>query len=93
MARSSDQSILEVAREHDEIIITHDLDYGQLLAFSGDTKPSVVIFRTDRSHSDDMLSSIQNLNDEVKASLEAGAIVIVEDSGLRLRRLPVTKNA
>jgi predicted nuclease of predicted toxin-antitoxin system len=43
--RTSDESILEIARQNDEIIITHDLDFGTSLAFSGLNKPSVILFR------------------------------------------------
>lgn len=43
--RSSDKEILEIARQNDETIITHDLDFGTNLAFSGHDKPSVILFR------------------------------------------------
>src|SRR5271163_3018707 len=49
MSRASDAAILAEAKSHGECVITHDLDYGQLLAFSGDSTPSVVIFRLRRA--------------------------------------------
>lgn len=41
---NSDASILGIARESDEVVLTHDLDFGGLLAFSGDNAPSVKCF-------------------------------------------------
>jgi len=49
--RSSDQTILNEARENEEVILTHDLDFGTLLAFSKTAKPSVIIFRIEKINS------------------------------------------
>ena len=45
LSDASDEAIVEAARKAGETILTHDLDYGSLLAFSGEPSPSVVIFR------------------------------------------------
>jgi predicted nuclease of predicted toxin-antitoxin system len=42
MARAADAEILALAKDQAECVLTHDLDYGQILAFSGDRAPSVV---------------------------------------------------
>ena len=42
MERASDAEILTTAKAESECVLTHDLDYGQLLAFSGESAPSVV---------------------------------------------------
>ena len=39
-----------------------------------------------------MFSSIKNFDEEINRALLAGAFIIVEDAGLRLRLLPVKKN-
>ncbi len=44
MSRASDAAILAEAVSRAECVITHDLDYGQLLAFSGHSAPSVPDF-------------------------------------------------
>jgi len=36
MFRANDVAIIEEARAKSEVIVTHDLDYGHLLAFSGE---------------------------------------------------------
>jgi predicted nuclease of predicted toxin-antitoxin system len=45
MARATDAEIVAEAKKTREVILTHDLDYGHLLAFSGEEGPSVVILR------------------------------------------------
>jgi len=45
MGRASDAAIVEEARRNNENILTNDLDYGHLLAVSGQARPSVIIFR------------------------------------------------
>lgn len=39
MAKSNDIAIMAEAKASNEVILTHDLDYGNLLAFSGDAAP------------------------------------------------------
>ncbi|MFB2981773.1 DUF5615 family PIN-like protein [Microseira sp. BLCC-F43] len=43
--RLEDSLILEKARLEGRIVLTFDLDFGELLAASGDALPSVIIFR------------------------------------------------
>jgi len=45
LSRAKDVEIVAEAKRTGEVIITHDLDYGHLLAFSGEKAPSVIILR------------------------------------------------
>ncbi|GET36003.1 DUF5615 family PIN-like protein [Microseira wollei] len=45
LERLEDSLILEKARLEGRIVLTFDLDFGDLLAASGDALPSVIIFR------------------------------------------------
>jgi len=36
---------MEYAAKHDMVVITADLDFGEMLAFTKHNKPSVMIFR------------------------------------------------
>jgi predicted nuclease of predicted toxin-antitoxin system len=89
MTQVSDLVILKKAREHEEIIVTHDLDYGNLLAFSGEMKPSVIIFRVRNTHADSLFTKIIAAWDEIERPLLEGAIVTFEDAALRIRKLPI----
>jgi predicted nuclease of predicted toxin-antitoxin system len=39
LAEAADSAIVEIAKANGEVILTHDLDYGHLLAFSGFDAP------------------------------------------------------
>ena len=90
MAQASDVAIIEEARANKEIIVTHDLDYGHLLAFSGEPEPSVIIFRLRNTHPDNLFTRIMSAWPEIEKPLLEGAIVVLEDAALRIRKLPIT---
>jgi predicted nuclease of predicted toxin-antitoxin system len=89
MAQASDVAIVKKARESEEIIVTHDLDYGHLLAFSGEPVPSVIIFRLRNTHPDNLFTRIMSTWPEIEEPLLEGAIVALEDATFRVRRLPI----
>jgi predicted nuclease of predicted toxin-antitoxin system len=89
MARASDAQIMEEARRNNETIVTHDLDYGHLLAFSGESAPSVIIFRLRNVHPDNLFARLMNTWPDIEQPLRRGAIVVLEDATLRVRELPI----
>lgn len=89
MSRASDEAILREARVHQEVIITHDLDYGHLLALSGESAPSVMIFRLRNTHPDNLFAQMMRVWAEIEGPLQRGAIVVLEDAALRVRPLPI----
>jgi predicted nuclease of predicted toxin-antitoxin system len=91
MARAGDAEILAIAKDEGETVLTHDLDYGQLLAFSGESSPSVVIFRLRRVGAELLLRRVLDSWGEIEEVLEAGAIVIIEEAATRIRRLPIVR--
>lgn len=93
MDQASDVAIIEEAKANHEVIVTHDLDYGHLLAFSGAPYPSVIIFRLRNTHPDNLYARLLNIWHEVERPLQEGAIVILEDATLRVRKLPITRGS
>ena len=91
MAQASDSEIVEEARRNKEVIITPDLDYGRLLAFIDNSKPSVIIFRLRNTNPDNLFSRIMGIWHEIENPLSEGAIVVIEDAALRIRRLPIAR--
>ena len=91
MAKASDTAIVEEAHREGEVIITHDLDYGHLLAFSGESEPSVIILRVRNTQPENLAGQIVRAWTEIEAALEDGAIVILEDATTRIRRLPISR--
>ena len=92
LARATDGVILARAKRQRECVITHDLDYGQLLAFSGDRGPSVVLFRLRRADTKLMFQRLTAVWKEIERDLASGAIVTIEESARRVRRLPISRN-
>lgn len=89
MAQAEDSTILEEARASGEIILTHDLEYGRLLAFSSKPSPSVIIFRLRNTHPDNLFVQFINAWSEIEKGLIGGAIVALEDAAIRIRKLPI----
>jgi predicted nuclease of predicted toxin-antitoxin system len=91
LGRAADPEIIEAAKVAGETIVTHDLDYGHLLAFSGDAGPSVIIFRTRSTHPDELFRRLTECWAEIEDALQQGAIVTVEDTTARIRMLPMVR--
>lgn len=69
--------------------MTHDLDYGHLLAFSGESAPSVIILRLRDLRTDEIMSRLDAVWREIESVLVEGAIVSLSDKSLRIRTLPI----
>jgi len=89
LSQATDAEIMAEAERQREVILTHDLDYGHLLAFSGDRAPSVVIFRMRDCQTDKLYARLTQAWQEIDRPLEEGAIVILEDAATRIRKLPI----
>lgn len=89
--RSLDEEIIEIARQNNEVVLTHDLDFGTLLAFSNADSPSVVIFRISHINAHLFSNLIVNNWTAIQSPLENGAIVVFQESAIRIRALPIGK--
>ncbi len=92
MAHANDATIVAEAKSRGECVITHDLDYGQLLAFSGDSAPSVLIFRLRRADTKLMHERMTAAWGEIEEGLTSGAVVVIEEAATRIHRLPIAKH-
>jgi predicted nuclease of predicted toxin-antitoxin system len=84
-----DDRIIEKAKREVRVILTFDLDFGELLAAAGETVPSVILFRMRNETPAAVTPRLFRVLQSCRDALEAGAIVIVEDDGYRVRRLPI----
>lgn len=87
--RRSDSEILELARAEERIVLTHDLGFGSLLAASGLTLPSVVIFRLSNMRPASVIAHLRLVAERYAAQLEAGAVLSVTERRIRVRSLPL----
>lgn len=89
--RLPDDAILEKAVKEGRIVVTFDLDFGDLLAAAGRRLPGVIILRL---HNQTPLNVTKRLFDLLSMEalrLEAGAVILVEDTRYRVRSLPIVE--
>jgi predicted nuclease of predicted toxin-antitoxin system len=87
--RADDDELLRYAREHGYVVFTHDLDFGTLLALTRARGPSVVQVRTQNVLPAAIGNLVVRVLTEHGASLEAGALVTVDERAARVRILPI----
>jgi len=73
------------------VILTFDLDFGEIAALSRGRKASVVVFRLHNTRSDHVIARLSVVLEESMSALETGAVVVVEESRHRIRYLPITR--
>ena len=90
LASASDEDVFQVALADSRVIVSEDTDFGTLLALRDAAKPSVVLFRgiQDRSAANLLSLLLTNLA-AVTRDLDAGAVVVIENARIRIRRLPL----
>ena len=71
------------------IVLTFDLDFGEILAGSAGQVESVVLFRLHDTRTDHVIERLQTVLAQSSAELLAGAIVVVEEGRHRVRKLPI----
>lgn len=85
-----DDEILDRALNDDRVIISHDTDFGTLLAVRRQSKPSFVLVRSaDPLTADQVAGLIIDNLDVMADDLAAGAIATFSRGHLRSRRLPL----
>ncbi len=89
LQRLRDSSIFETAALESRIILTFDLDFGEIVALSGESKVSTIVFRLNNTTTPFVIQRLDMVLRGAKDALETGAIITVEDARHRTRRLPV----
>jgi predicted nuclease of predicted toxin-antitoxin system len=89
LQRLSDGKIVEKARHEGRVIITHDLDFGRLIALSQSRLPSVVTFRLKDMRAANVNQYLTEVISQFAAELESGALISVSNRAIRVRILPV----
>lgn len=90
-SNASDVEIMGYARTLDYVVLTHDLDFGTILAATQGEKPSVVQIRADDVNPEAIGSHVVAAVRQVSAELESGALLTVDPDRARLRVLPLLR--
>ena len=85
-----DSEIMAYAAEHKMIVLTHDLDFGAILATTHGEKPSVVQIRSEDVSLDSIGVQVVSAVRQMEAELKAGALLTIDPGRARIRALPLT---
>ncbi len=89
LQRLPDDQIITKARAEERIVITHDLDFSRLIALSQQAAPSDIPLRMDNMQPDNVNRHLLEVISHFEMELSAGALVSVNEQGIRMRLLPV----
>ncbi|MCX8119125.1 MAG: DUF5615 family PIN-like protein [Desulfobacterota bacterium] len=84
--------IFEKAVAEKRIIITFDLDFGEIVALSKRRRKGVNLFRLHNTRTSNLLLKLSSVLKDAAKALDEGAIVIVEEFRHRVRYFPPIKN-
>ena len=87
--KTKDIEILTYAQDHNQVIVTQDLDFSTLLAVRGFKKPSVINLRFGDARPDFVRDRIIEIVSEMEKELEEGIVISVDETSARYRNLPI----
>jgi len=90
MQSATDEAVIGLARSEERVLVSADTDFGTLLARSHASAPSVLLMRRVSGRRATEQAGLILVNCElVRADLAAGAIVVLGEATVRIRRLPI----
>ena len=87
--RATDQVVMDWARANSHVVLTHDLDFGTLLALTHASGPSVIQARFQDVMPAAMGPAVVAVLQQFGSELQAGALIVVDESKTRVRILPL----
>jgi predicted nuclease of predicted toxin-antitoxin system len=91
LQRLPDGDVFRKAADEKRVLLTFDLDFGEILAMSATRLVSAVLFRLNNTSTAFLIRRLAVVLDEACDALNSGAIIVVEDARYRIRRLPLTE--
>ena len=89
LARLPNGLIFAKAIAEKRVVLTFDLDFGEIAALAGDRIASVVVFRLQNTRAEHVIERLSVALEKATEALNNGAIVTVEESRIRIRSLPI----
>ncbi|MBI4704685.1 MAG: DUF5615 family PIN-like protein [Deltaproteobacteria bacterium] len=86
---ASDIEIAAFARAQEGVIVSRDQDFSAIVALSGASGPSIVNLRHTRTEAAFLSELLDRALRLYEAHLAAGAIVTIDDRGVRVHALPI----
>ncbi len=86
-----DWALMAHARDHGMVVLTHDLDFGAILAATGGIGPSVVQIRAADVRPEAIAGIVVDALRQCATDLADGALLTVDTRRTRLRLLPLQR--
>ena len=80
-----DEELLDIAFQENRFVLTHDSDFGTLVIFQGKPYYGIVYIRLKNLHPQNVIEVCRQLI-ELKTEIKPGALIVVEESRLRIRQ-------
>ena len=84
----ADREIFQRAAEDRRVVVTFDLDFGEIAGVTTRSGSGVVLLRLKLARQSYVWGRLRVAIAEAGAAMEAGAVVLVEDARIRIRRMP-----
>jgi predicted nuclease of predicted toxin-antitoxin system len=84
-----DEEILMWAKSNDHIVLTHDLDFGAILAATGGKSPSVVQLRMQDINPQHKQNPVIQVLHQFRQHLQEGALISIDEKRPRVHILPL----
>ena len=89
MSRATDEEVVELAKAEGMTVLPEDLDYGAILAATGDMEPGVIILRVGNWPTEQIEQRLRTVLGELPEQSFINTITIIDRYRVRFRRLPV----
>lgn len=88
---AADVTIMRYAASHGFVVVTHDLDFGAILAATGGASPSVVQLRGADISPEAAQEALLAAINACEADLRAGALLTIDVTRFRVSLLPLRR--
>jgi predicted nuclease of predicted toxin-antitoxin system len=89
LQRAPNGDIFAKAAAEDRVILTFDLDFGEIAALAKGRKVSIVLFRLHNTRTPHVIDRLSAVLDDCAIALQKSAVVVVEETRHRVRSLPI----
>ena len=90
LSRADDLTVLDRAAAESRVLVSADTDFGVLLAQGHRRQPSLILLRRERPRRPQAQATLLLGHlDRLATDLDEGAVVVLEEARVRIRRLPI----